>query len=67
MRSRRAASWREHNRLVKAISEADEDKAAQIMREHTEHTRKAYHDLQAATDPVETPDADAPRRRRRTS
>ncbi|MGW6195499.1 GntR family transcriptional regulator [Kribbella sp. NPDC055110] len=65
---RGAASWREHNRLVKAISEGDEDKAAQIMREHTEHTRKAYHDLQATTAPVETPDADpTPRRRRRTS
>ncbi|WP_410788589.1 GntR family transcriptional regulator [Kribbella sp. C-35] len=65
---RGAASWREHNRLVKAISEGDEDKAAQIMREHTEHTRKAYHDLQATTAAVETPDADpTPRRRRRTS
>ncbi|HEY3558932.1 MAG TPA: GntR family transcriptional regulator [Kribbella sp.] len=66
---RGAASWREHNRLVKAISEGDEDKAAQIMREHTEHTRKAYHDLQAATEPgTAAPDADAtPRRRRRTT
>jgi DNA-binding GntR family transcriptional regulator len=64
---RGAASWREHNRLVKAISEGDEDKAAQIMREHTEHTRKAYHDLQAAEPATETPDADpAPRKRRRT-
>lgn len=43
---RGAASWREHTRLVKAISDADEDKAAQIMREHTEHTRTAYHGLQ---------------------
>jgi DNA-binding GntR family transcriptional regulator len=65
---RGAASWREHNRLVKAISEGDEDKAAQIMREHTEHTRKAYHDLQATTPPVEAPDTDpTPRRRRRTN
>jgi DNA-binding GntR family transcriptional regulator len=65
---RGAASWREHNRLVKAISDGDEDKAAQIMREHTEHTRKAYHDLQAGTDPVEAPEPDAtPRRRRRTT
>ncbi|HET6737545.1 MAG TPA: GntR family transcriptional regulator [Kribbella sp.] len=64
---RGAASWREHNRLVKAISESDEDKAAQIMREHTEHTRKAYHDLQAAEPATETPEADpAPRKRRRT-
>jgi DNA-binding FadR family transcriptional regulator len=65
---RGAASWREHNRLVKAISEGDEDNAAQIMREHTEHTRKAYHDLQAGADPVETPEPDTtPRRRRRTT
>lgn len=46
---RGAASWREHSRLVKAISDGDEDKAAQIMREHTEHTRKAYHELQAGS------------------
>ncbi|WP_328997998.1 GntR family transcriptional regulator [Kribbella sp. NBC_00709] len=65
---RGAASWREHNRLVKAISEGDEDKAAQIMREHTEHTRKAYHDLQAATAPESAPEPEAaPRRRRRTT
>ncbi|GAA1580728.1 MULTISPECIES: GntR family transcriptional regulator [Kribbella] len=63
---RGAASWREHNRLVKAISEGDEDKAAQIMREHTEHTRKAYHDLQAA-DPAPEPSAPVQKRRRRTT
>jgi DNA-binding GntR family transcriptional regulator len=63
---RGAASWREHTRLVKAISEGDEGKSAQIMREHTEHTRKAYHDLQAASEPTETPGEAAPRRRRRT-
>ncbi|WP_427895996.1 GntR family transcriptional regulator [Kribbella sp. GL6] len=62
---RGAASWREHNRLVKAISEGDEDKAAQIMREHTEHTRKAYHDLQSAT-PTPEPTTPAQKRRRRT-
>ena len=56
---RGAASWREHNRLVKAISEGDEDKSAQTMREHTEHTRKAYHDLQAATAPQAAPEPDA--------
>jgi DNA-binding GntR family transcriptional regulator len=49
---RGAASWREHARLVKAISEADEDKAAQIMREHTEHTRTAYHELQSGQAPA---------------
>ena len=67
---RGAASWREHNRLVKAISEGDEDKAAQTMREHTEHTRKAYHDLQAGTatpDPAPADPAPRPRRRRTTN
>ena len=64
---RGAASWREHNRLVKAISEGDEDKAAQVMREHTEHTRKAYHDLQASQPTPEPADtAPKPRRRRTT-
>jgi DNA-binding GntR family transcriptional regulator len=64
---RGAASWREHSRLVKAIGDSDEDKAAQIMREHTEHTRKAYHDLQSP-EPAEAPSLDTtPRRRRRTT
>jgi DNA-binding GntR family transcriptional regulator len=38
------ASWNEHERLVEAIAERDEVQAAQIMREHTEHTRVAYHE-----------------------
>ncbi|MBB5979768.1 GntR family transcriptional regulator [Kribbella solani] len=63
---RGAASWREHNRLVKAISEGDEDKSAQIMREHTEQTRKAYHELQAAT-AEEPAEPTSPARRRRST
>jgi DNA-binding GntR family transcriptional regulator len=62
------ASWREHSRLVKAIADGDEDKAAQIMREHTEHTRKAYHELRAgspASPPAEKKTTTT--RRRRTS
>ncbi len=62
---RGGASWREHTRLVKAISDGDEDKAAQIMREHTEHTRKAYHDLQAGTTPEAAPVAEKKTTRRR--
>jgi DNA-binding GntR family transcriptional regulator len=47
------ASWREHTRLVKAIADGDEDRAAQIMRQHTEQTRKAYHEiLQAESAPA---------------
>lgn len=41
------AAWREHDRLIKAIADGDEDRAATIMREHTERTRKAYHETQA--------------------
>jgi DNA-binding GntR family transcriptional regulator len=41
------AAWREHDRLIKAIADGDEERAATIMREHTERTRKAYHETQA--------------------
>ncbi|GAA1523849.1 GntR family transcriptional regulator [Kribbella lupini] len=64
---RGAASWREHARLVKAISEADEDKAAQIMREHTEHTRTAYHELQSGQAPAAPAPEKKPATRRRRS
>jgi len=40
------AAWREHTRLVKAIADGDEDRAAQVMRAHIEFTRKAYHETQ---------------------
>ena len=40
-------AWREHASLIKAIADGDEDRAATIMREHTERTRKAYHETQA--------------------
>ncbi|MGH3366893.1 MAG: GntR family transcriptional regulator [Nocardioidaceae bacterium] len=46
--ARGQASWREHVRLVKAIADGDQDRAAQIMREHTERTRKVYHESVAA-------------------
>jgi DNA-binding GntR family transcriptional regulator len=36
------AAWREHTRVVRAIADGDEERAAQTMREHTECTRKAY-------------------------
>jgi DNA-binding GntR family transcriptional regulator len=63
------ASWREHTRLVKAIADGDEDKAAQIMREHTEHTRTAYKELQAdpAVSPATQKKATITRKRRATS
>jgi DNA-binding GntR family transcriptional regulator len=44
--TRGQAAWREHARLIKAIADGDEDRAAKIMREHTERTRKAYRETQ---------------------
>lgn len=38
------ASWREHVQVIKAIQAGDGDRAAQVMREHTEHTRRSYHE-----------------------
>lgn len=46
------AAWREHARLIKAIADGDEDRAAKIMREHTERTRKAYSETQASEAPA---------------
>lgn len=44
-------AWREHVRLVKAIADGDEDRAAEIMRTHTEATRKAYLETQVLQSP----------------
>ena len=46
--ARGQASWREHARIISAIADRDTEKAAQVMREHTERTRKVYHDTVAA-------------------
>lgn len=43
--ARGAASWNEHDALVEAIAAHDAARAGQIMREHTGHTRAAYHRL----------------------
>lgn len=43
-RQRGRRSWIEHEQLIDAIEAGDGDKAAGIMREHTEHTRRSYHD-----------------------
>jgi DNA-binding GntR family transcriptional regulator len=47
-------AWKEHARLIKAIADGDEDRAATIMREHTERTRKAYHETQGHEAPAAT-------------
>ncbi len=38
------ASWREHVQVIKAIQAGDDERAAKVMREHTEHTRRSYHE-----------------------
>ncbi|GAA0536242.1 transcriptional regulator [Saccharopolyspora subtropica] len=41
-RSRGRKAWDEHSALIDAISKKDAERAAQLMREHTEHTRETY-------------------------
>jgi DNA-binding GntR family transcriptional regulator len=43
VRRRGNRSWIEHHSLIAAISSRDEQRATEIMRAHTEHTRKTYH------------------------
>lgn len=43
-RRRGRRSWMEHRGLIAAISERDEEGASRLMREHTEHTRRSYHE-----------------------
>jgi DNA-binding GntR family transcriptional regulator len=43
-RQRGSQSWIEHRALIAAIVERDEQQATQLMREHTEHTRRSYHE-----------------------
>ncbi|MGW0947383.1 GntR family transcriptional regulator [Streptomyces sp. NPDC002623] len=42
-RQRGHQSWIEHRDLIAAIVAHDEQLATQLMREHTEHTRRSYH------------------------
>ncbi|MFF1919667.1 GntR family transcriptional regulator [Streptomyces sp. NPDC058221] len=43
-RQRGTRSWIEHRSLIAAISSRDEQQATAVMRSHTEHTRKTYHE-----------------------
>ncbi|MET7366367.1 MULTISPECIES: GntR family transcriptional regulator [unclassified Streptomyces] len=43
-RQRGTRSWIEHRSLIAAISSRDGQRATEIMRAHTEHTRKTYHE-----------------------
>ncbi|MFJ9910505.1 GntR family transcriptional regulator [Actinacidiphila glaucinigra] len=42
-RQRGMQSWVEHRELIAAIAERDGERAQQVMRVHTEHTRTSYH------------------------
>ncbi|MFJ8885108.1 GntR family transcriptional regulator [Streptomyces sp. NPDC102402] len=42
-RQRGTQSWTEHRELIAAIASRDEQRATEIMRAHTEHTRQTYH------------------------
>ncbi|GGU11887.1 GntR family transcriptional regulator [Streptomyces violascens] len=43
-RRRGKQSWIEHRDLIAAISARDEQRATEVMRAHTEHTRTTYHE-----------------------
>lgn len=43
-KSRGKQAWDEHSALIDAIAKKDGDTASNLMREHTEHTRKSYLD-----------------------
>ncbi|POX40181.1 GntR family transcriptional regulator [Streptomyces sp. Ru73] len=47
-RQRGKRSWVEHRELIDAISQGDEQRATEIMRAHTEHTRRTYHEREGA-------------------
>ncbi|MFG1943747.1 GntR family transcriptional regulator [Nonomuraea sp. NPDC048826] len=64
-RQRGMASWEEHTALIDAIERGDQDRAAQIMREHTEHTRASYMESRES-EPVEPAPKPVRRRRPRT-
>ncbi|KWT63286.1 GntR family transcriptional regulator [Streptomyces albus subsp. albus] len=43
-RQRGKRSWAEHRELIAAITDRDEARATAVMRAHTEHTRRMYHE-----------------------
>lgn len=42
-RQRGHQSWAEHRELIAALADRDAARAADVMRAHTEHTRRSYH------------------------
>jgi DNA-binding GntR family transcriptional regulator len=47
-RQRGRQSWIEHRALIAAIASRDEQRATDVMRSHTEHTRRTYHAREAS-------------------
>ncbi|MEU9442661.1 GntR family transcriptional regulator [Streptomyces sp. NPDC048304] len=43
-RQRGRQSWIEHRELIAAIADRNKERAANLMRIHTEHTRRSYHE-----------------------
>jgi DNA-binding GntR family transcriptional regulator len=50
--ARGSASWDEHAELIRAIADGDQGRAAAVMRDHTERTRKV---TRGSSPPVATP------------
>ncbi|GHJ41461.1 GntR family transcriptional regulator [Streptomyces sp. TS71-3] len=48
-RQRGKQSWIEHRQLIAAIAAHDEPRATEVMRTHTEHTRRTYHQRNTAS------------------
>ncbi|MFL6124772.1 GntR family transcriptional regulator [Actinophytocola sp.] len=65
-RQRGKQSWQEHARVIDAIENRDAEAAAQIMKEHTERTRKSYLEQRDAEGDQEQVIELPARRRRRT-
>jgi DNA-binding GntR family transcriptional regulator len=64
-RHRGAQSWKEHAALIEAVAAGDSERAAAVMRDHTEHTRRSYLEQREADQPAEeVPAVGASRRRR---
>jgi DNA-binding GntR family transcriptional regulator len=47
-RQRGRQSWVEHRELIAAVEARDERRATELMRAHTEHTRRSYHERDTA-------------------
>jgi DNA-binding GntR family transcriptional regulator len=62
-RTRGRESWQEHAKLIDAIDSGDAEAACQIMREHTEHTRRTYAEQVRENPEPERPQVRSRRRR----